>query len=87
MHTWLISYDICDCSKRAAVARRLEKAGRRIQKSVFVVQLREHAMQKLERELHSLLVGGDSLLILPICAHCLAKAEIYADLPETFMIV
>lgn len=79
MRRCLIAYDVATLKTRNALARRLEKAGRRIQKSVFVVEGSLPALQRLEHELHLLLNQGDSLLILPICASCLASATLYGE--------
>lgn len=81
MRRYLIAYDISDSRARAAVMRRMEKAGRRIQKSVFIVEMRPHALESLERELHTFLGEEDSLLVLPICETCLQLARWHGNLP------
>lgn len=86
MQRSLIAYDITGERGRAAMARKLEKAGRRLQKSVFLVECSEGRLSRLERELQELLKDGDSLLVLPLCASCEKKARIYADLPPILLI-
>lgn len=87
MPCYLIAYDITGLKIRNALAGRLEKAGRRIQKSVFLLEKSEHSMQKLEQELHEMLEPQDSLLIVPICHHCLAEAKFYGSRPELVEII
>ena len=86
MRRHLIAYDVSCASARNAIARRLEKSGRRIQKSVFFVEMGTSALQKLERELQSLLNERDSLLILPVCANCCAEGRLYGPLPPLFIV-
>lgn len=50
MH-WVIAYDIHDHRRRRRVAKAMERAGLRVQKSVFVADLSPHRLQKLLREL------------------------------------
>lgn len=59
------------------MARKLEKIGKRIQKSVFVAQMTPDRAKNMERELQLLLENGDILLILPLCESCYAKAVLY----------
>lgn len=86
MQRCLIAYDITGERGRAAMARKLEKAGRRLQKSVFLVEGSEGRLSRLERELQELLEEGDSLLVLPVCAACQTRARIYGLLPPLMLI-
>lgn len=86
MQRCLIAYDVASTQARSAIARKLEKAGRRLQKSVFIVECGEGRLLRLERELQDLLEDGDSLLVLPLCATCQKRARIYADLPPLMVI-
>lgn len=85
MRHCLIAYDIGDGPRRSRMADRLAKKGRRIQKSVFVLEIGEAALQTLEQELQELIDENDSLLILPVCESCLDKARVYQDLPAAFL--
>lgn len=86
MRTHLIAYDISDNRRRTAAARLLEKAGRRMQKSLFIVELRETALAALEQELQEILADNHSLLILPISVDCAAQARYYGLLPPLAII-
>lgn len=81
MRHCLIAYDVGMDRTRATLARKLEKIGRRVQQSVFVVTASQAALCRLERELQVLLEERDRLLILPLCANCLASAIIYGPAP------
>ena len=54
MH-WVIAYDIRSNRRRAQVARRLERAGLRVQKSVFVAELSQPDLRDLVRQLGALI--------------------------------
>jgi len=50
MH-WIIAYDISLNRRRSRAAKRLERAGLRVQKSVFVAELPRGELQQLMDEL------------------------------------
>lgn len=54
MH-WVIAYDVRCNRRRARVARRLERVGLRVQKSVFVARLPCKELQRLIHELGALI--------------------------------
>jgi len=54
MH-WLIAYDISSNRRRTKVAKRLERAGLRVQKSVFVAELSRADVDGLMKELEDLI--------------------------------
>lgn len=74
----LIAYDVHRNSVRLALSKRLEKTGTRLQRSVFVVEQQGDALKELEDWAREKLEDGDSLLVLPFCSSCLAKAR-FAD--------
>lgn len=86
MPGYLIAYDVVAAKNRARLVRRLEKLGQRVQKSVFFVEAGQQVLKNLERELQSYLDVTDSLLILPVCAHCKAGAIILAPTPPLAII-
>jgi CRISPR-associated endonuclease Cas2 len=55
MAHWVVAYDIRANRRRAKVARRLGRAGLRVQKSVFIVDTATPEVRKLVRELGSLI--------------------------------
>lgn len=78
MSRYLICYDIGDRKMRDKLALRLEKAGMRIQLSVFIVECGREEYEILAQELQSFIGNDDSLLCLPICESCFAKALLMA---------
>lgn len=79
MPCYLISYDVSSSGTRDKLSRKLEKYGRRIQFSVFMVESGAPACHKLVQDLLKIIDAGDSLLCLPVCANCLAAARITGD--------
>lgn len=86
MSAYLIAYDIIEAKTRSVMARKLEKMGKRIQKSVFVAEMTPERAKIVEQELHSLLESGDILLIAPLCESCYAKAVIYCKQPAALFV-
>lgn len=71
MRVWVLSYDITDDRRRAAMSRILEGAGERVQYSVFECRLRPTGLNRLLQELVPLLLDeGDSLRCYPLCRRC-----------------
>ncbi|MCO6454206.1 MAG: CRISPR-associated endonuclease Cas2 [Pirellulaceae bacterium] len=52
---WIVAYDVSSDRRRNRVAKQLERAGIRIQKSVFLVHLPRPAVQKLLGQLGQLI--------------------------------
>lgn len=74
MNRYLLSYDISSNSIRGKAYRFLKKKGLRIQKSVFLVEGTTKQLEKIQNYLVDLLDENDSLLILPCCDNCYARA-------------
>lgn len=87
MRHCLIAYDVRENRSRAAIARLLEKEGERLQKSLFLVRGSPEKLKRLERELQEMLGESDSLLVLPLCRHCLAEGEFYGSAPPLLLIL
>lgn len=87
MRHCLISYDVTENRTRAAIARRLEKEGIRVQKSVFLVYGAPDKLKLLERELQEMLAKEDSLLVAPLCRQCLDSGEFYGPTPPLLLIL
>ena len=81
MRRCLIAYDVAGASARSAIAAMLDKQGTRVQKSVFLVEQGDTALEKLEQELLKLLGASDSLLIAPPCDKCVRKASFIGKVP------
>ena len=66
----LVAYDIEEDKPRQRIARFLEKKGLRIQKSVFLVNLRADQLDAFTQELDALRDPGGVIDIIPVCKHC-----------------
>lgn len=86
MPCYLVAYDIALNRNRDAVARMLSRRGRRLQKSVFMLDCGRGAFSRLERELQENLAETDSLLFIPLCGRCLEDAKFWGELPEKLLI-
>lgn len=75
---YLVCYDIAENKIRSRVAKILEKIGRRLQYSVFYVDITEKECQGLRQNLMEATEGGEKslLLIVPLCASCYGRAWI-----------
>lgn len=81
MPRYLISYDIASTKARSKISTRLENVGRRIQESVFIVKCTENYYINLVQELRQFIGVEYSLLCMPCCEQCFAKAIISAEAP------
>jgi len=73
----LISYDICDNTRRLRVARILLDYGRRVQYSVFECSLTESALLELLLRLERVIdYGEDSIRCYQLCESCRKKIRI-----------
>jgi len=66
MSLYLAAYDISHPSQRAKVARELLEFGRRIQRSVFEVELEPEELPALQRRVGALLGKRDAFDLVPI---------------------
>lgn len=68
---WVVAYDIADPRRLRRVAKTLEQAGQRIQKSVFNVADRRERLAALACELSAAINHDeDQILLHPCCAIC-----------------
>jgi CRISPR-associated protein Cas2 len=93
---WLVCYDVHDPARLRRAAKLLEGTGQRIQFSVFRCWLNPTQMQRLRWELTQILEPGDDVLLIPLCARCVAGMETthsalktpdWPDTPEPYRIV
>ncbi len=71
LQLYFISYDIAHPKRLRRVARIMEAAGDRIQKSVFECGLSPDALLALRERLRKVIdPSADHILIQPICRHC-----------------
>lgn len=75
---YLICYDITENKMRSRVAKILEKIGRRLQYSVFYVDITEKECQGLRQKLIETTEDSEKslLLIVPLCASCYGRSWI-----------
>lgn len=85
MRVYLIAYDISRIAARSAMARKLEKIGKRVQQSLFIVRMTPESAAKLEHDLQECLGENDLLLITPLCEHCYSSARIYGPMPPAMI--
>lgn len=86
-HAKLIAYDITDDKKRLQAAKLLEKVGLRIQKSVFLVAMRNDALDKVIKALEKLRGQDDVIDIVPVCAKCRHKSRRLGTPPEPVIFI
>lgn len=68
---WLVCYDIAHEKRLRRVARELEQAGDRIQKSLFECGLTPDALEALHQRIrYQIEPAEDKVLYLPICEIC-----------------
>lgn len=72
---YMICYDITENRVRGRVAKILEKIGRRLQYSVFCVEITEKECQGLRQELLRLTESSKKslLMIIPLCSSCYSR--------------
>ncbi len=87
MPYFMITYDIANNSKRSKVCRFLKQSGERIQKSVFFITATNSGIRVLENTIKNFMENNDSLLILPCCRECFAKASFTCIKNETLALV
>ena len=74
---YIVCYDIADERRRARVAGTLLDYGRRLEESVFAVNLDEELTEQMKarlgREIEEM---EDTLHLFPLCAGCAGKVEV-----------
>lgn len=68
--TCIVAYDIEDNRVRARVAKFLESKGKRIQKSVFALEVERHAFKGLCRQIHKIAGKYENVAIIRLCGGC-----------------
>ena len=66
----LVVYDVRENKTRSRVARYLLSKGKRIQKSVFAVELGKSGVPALLRTLTRLADDEDDVAVFELCSHC-----------------
>lgn len=72
----VICYDVAKTSVRNRICRCLVEArGRRVQKSVFELDIEVHELAALKKELKKIKKRGDAVAYYSLCAACNDKKE------------
>ena len=74
-HWWLVCYDVRDPERLRKAAKHLEGYGERMQYSVFRCWLTRVEMERLRWELTEILAPEDDVLLMPLCATCVAGIQ------------
>ena len=72
--TCIVAYDIESNKTRNRLARYLEKIGRRVQKSVFAVEIERHAFKRFLAQMMRITGGGGKIAVIRLCAGCRKNA-------------
>jgi len=83
---YIIAYDIVNNRRRAKIAKYLEKVGRRIQKSVFIVDMDSRKSKKLQSELAEISDRKGVIHIFSLCSGCSKKAQFMGEKPPDCLI-
>jgi len=82
----IIAYDIENNKRRNKIAKFLEKKGRRIQKSVFIVDIESRKRKSLQRDLWKLAEKKGIIHIFSLCNGCRKKAVFLGEEPQDCLI-
>lgn len=72
--TCIVAYDIEEDKIRGKLARFLEKRGRRLQKSVFAVEVERHAFSALLRQMEMITGPDNKVAVFKLCVGCSKNA-------------
>lgn len=72
--TCVVAYDIKENSIRDRLAGYLEKRGRRIQHSVFILEIKEGEFKNLLRDIDRITSGKGKIAVFRLCSHCRRRA-------------
>jgi len=78
---YIIAYDITENHLRNKVSRILSGFGKRIQKSVFELDLRPEKLAYVMNMVAKCVADGDSLRCYPLCERCVETAQSYNKSP------
>ncbi|RMG01827.1 MAG: CRISPR-associated endonuclease Cas2 [Nitrospirae bacterium] len=69
-----VAYDIGDDKARNRVSLMLAKKGVRLQKSVFLIELKQKELKTFARKLRRMVSNKDAIALFPLCARCRGDA-------------
>ncbi|MBN2722559.1 MAG: CRISPR-associated endonuclease Cas2 [Deltaproteobacteria bacterium] len=83
---WIVSYDISDDRLLRKTADYLEKKGLRIQKSVFFVKTDSQGIRTIKDKIYSLLGNEHRVIVIPVCATCMGRAQFLGPEEKSWVI-
>jgi len=84
--TYLVSYDISDTKKRTKLSNFLEKKGRRLQKSLFLIELKKSKLNYIKRDIENIMKDEGDIIIIPLCKGCAERVEKYGAITGEYLI-
>ncbi len=82
---WVVAYDICNPRRLRRVAKVLEDYGRRVQKSVFEVEVGPSSFRELRLRLESEIEPQeDGVKYYPLCVSCRERTWFFGVGGEAF---
>lgn len=72
--TCVVAYDIEQDRIRDRLARYLERRGRRIQQSVFIIRIKDSEFKGFLRDIDRITLGTGKVAVFRLCSQCRAKA-------------
>ena len=91
MIQWVVCYDSADDARRNRLVKVLLDYGQRVQESVFWVEAEDDLAERIRERLTRVIdVEEDSLWIVPLCAACAKRVEVFGKkgrpvLPEFYI--
>ena len=79
---YLVAYDVREPARWRKVYKLLRGFGTRVQYSIFRVRLSVRQLEKLRWELEKRLAQEDSLLVVGLCAGCVARVRVKNPPPQ-----
>lgn len=82
----IVAYDITNDKIRNKIAGYLEKKGRRIQKSVFILDIEKYKFKRVLKDLQNLNSKGGIMHIFSLCKGCKKRAVFIGEKMQEYLI-
>ena len=84
--TRILAYDISNNKKRNKLAKYLEKKGKRLQKSLFLLQVSTWELKKILEEVAKIVGKDEEIALFTLCHGCENKAfRLGAEWPKCYL--
>ncbi len=80
--TYIICYDINNNKIRNRLARFLEKKGKRLQKSVFTLEIKKHYLKEILKQISNITGKKGDVIVIRQCKGCKQKSKRLFDEEE-----